>query len=312
MKRTSFRFAVIILLACAFAGITWAQFPKIPKIMKKLPGQSKSDDAKSPQGPMPALTSITPDSAPPGGSGDLVLAGKNLVEGVRLRMGCTGSGFVHIDSIKIESSERAVAHVSFPDDLKEGPCEIYLEFVRGANSEIQPSTEGTPEVVQVRSVSFGISNSSTSMPVGLGAFSLLSDQDLNDIAAMDKAKADSEKMAADMQAGKINMMDPDFIKKMQANAMIMQKMVTRAQQPKKDTVKGFLLLSAGSVSFVLEGKTIFNQPVSKLKEVNQIEDPMDSSSKILRVAFSDGKAYGLKAASSSSEDLDRVKKKLGK
>lgn len=311
MKRTSFRFAGAFLFVTFVAGGGWAQFPKIPK---KLPGQSnsKSEDAKSPRGPVPELTSVTPNSAPPGGSGELTLTGKNLAEGVHLRIGCNNSGNVHIDSIKIESSERAVAHVTFPANMNEGPCDFYLEFVRGANSEILPSAQGTPEVVQVKSVSFGVANSSTSMPVGLGEFSLVPDDDLKALATMDAAQSNAQKMAADVQSGKINPMDPDFMKKMQEAAMQMAKMAQQGQKSEQNSVKGELLLKAGSVSFVQEGKTIFNQPVSKVKEITQIHDPMGSSNKIFRIAFSDGKAYGLRAPQSSPAALDNLKKRLGK
>jgi hypothetical protein len=312
MKRTSFRFAVAYLCVCAFAGSTWAQFPKIPKVLKKLPGQSKPDDAKSPQGPMPELTSVTPDNAPPGGSGDLILVGKTFAEGLRLRIGCKDYQNIHIDTIKIENRERAIAHVTIPDSVPEGTCEFFLEFVRGVDGEIMPSTEGTPEVVQARAITFAISNTSTSFPVGLGEYSLLSDEDLNDIATMAKTQAESQKLAADMQAGKVNMMDPDFIKKMQANAVLMTKMAQRAQKPQQDGAKGSLLLKGGSVSFVLAGKTIFDQPVSKLKEITEIQAIFGSGGTVYRFEFSDGKAYGLKPPQSNHVALDELKKKLGK
>jgi hypothetical protein len=312
MKRTNYRFALVFLLATLVPAGAWAQFPKIPKISKKLPGQSKSDDAKTPQGPLPELTSVTPDSVPPGGSGELVLAGKNLVDGVRVRIGCKDYQNLHIDSIKIESRERANAHVTIPDTMGEGPCEIFLEFVRGGDGEIMPSAEGTPEIVQARSISFSVSNASTSMPVGLGGYFLVPEDDLIAMAAMAQAQADAHKMTADMQSGKANMMDPDFIKKMQEAAMVMSKMAQRSQQPQQDGPLGFLLLKGGSVSFVLEGKTIFDQPVSNVKEISKIEDSLRGSSSIFRIAFKDGKAYGLRAPQSGHLDLDQLKKKLGK
>ncbi|HLY61374.1 MAG TPA: hypothetical protein VKV95_11545 [Terriglobia bacterium] len=294
MKLTCLRFVFAFSWAILGLGNGWAQVSKTPK------------------GPVPEISGVTPNSVPPGGSGDLVITGKNLAPGVSLRIGCKDSRNAHIDSFKIESPARAVAHVTLPESVPEGPCDVYLEFVRGPGSEILPSVQGTPEVVQVKSVNFGVSNSSTSMPVGLGEFSLVPDDDLKALATMDAAQASAQKMADDVKSGKVNPMDPDFMKKMQEAAMQMGKMAQQGQKFAQDGVKGELLLRSGSVSFVQEGKTIFNQPISKVQDITQIQDPMGSSYKIFRLAFSDGKVYGLRAPQSSPAKLDNLKKKLGK
>jgi hypothetical protein len=314
MKRATSRSGVAVTFVFTVAGVAWAKVPKIPGTFNRVSIQSESASgaALAPQGAAPELLSVTPNSAPPGGSGDLVLTGKNFVQGVNLRIGCKDSQNVHIDSMKIESPERAVAHVTFPDDLPEGPCDFYLEFTRGTNNEILPSIEGTREVVQAKSVSFNVSNSSTAMGVGLGEYALIAQADLDAFATIDSAQANAQKMAADVQSGKVNPMDPEFMKKMQEAAMQMAKLAQQGQKSAQSQVIGELLVKASTVSFVQDGKTIFNEPVSKVKEVTLIHNPMDSSGKIFRIDFSDGKTYGLGADKSNTMDLAAFKKKLGK
>ena len=132
------------------------------------------------------------------------------------------------------------------------------------------------------------------------------------MATLNAAQVNAKKLTEDLQSGKVNPMDPEFIKKMQEAAVQMSKMTQMSQRPAPSNVKGQLVLKTGAVNFVQEGKTIFDQPTSNIKEISEIHDPMGSYNKIFRIAFSDGKAYGFGAASSSAMDLDKLKKKLGK
>ncbi len=313
MKDVRIRITMGIMFVFTVACAAWAQFPKIPKISKKLPGQSdsKAQEQKS-KGPVPEITSVSPDSAPPGGAGELVLTGKNFAEGMGVRFSCKDSASPHIDSLKVESAGRAVAHVAFPDNLEDGPCDIYVDYVMGNNNEILPSREGTPEVAQMRSATFTASSSSTTLPVGLGEFGLVPEAELKDLEKVGKSSVDMEQMAKDIQSGKVNPMDPDFIKKMQEASMAMSKMAQQAGTSAQKRVKGYLSLKGTSLSFTQEGKTVFTEPVSKVKEVAEVKDPMGRSGKIFKIAFADGKTYGFESDQSGSGVTERIKKRLGK
>ena len=313
MRDVRIRVAVVTMFVLAVAGAAWAQFPKLPKITKKLPGQSDSKtQEQKPKGPVPEISSIEPNSAPPGGAGDLVLTGKNFANGMGVRISCKDSVSPHIDSLKVESPERAVAHVTFPDNLEDGPCEIYVDYVMGSDNEILPSREGTPEVVQMRSASFTATNSSTSLPVGLGEFGLVPEEELKDREKMGKSTMDMKKMAEDIQSGKVNPMDPEFMKKMQEASMAMSKMAQQTTAKAQKRVKGFLTLKSSSLTFTQEGKTVFTEPVSKVKEIADVADPMGQSQKTFKISFSDGKTYGFEYDNSGSGNVEKIRKKLGK
>ena len=59
---------------------------KIPKIGKQETQPPTPARAKKPQVPGPDITSITPDSAPPGGDGEIVVTGKNLIQGLTINV----------------------------------------------------------------------------------------------------------------------------------------------------------------------------------------------------------------------------------
>lgn len=325
-------------------GVTTAPaqlgLPKVPK----LPGQGKSTSPgkQALKGPRPSLTAINPNSAPPGGTGDLSLTGKNFARGMELRINCKG-GYPNFDNFRVESPERAVVHAHFPLDMSEGSCEVYLDYILAENGEISPSRQGTPEVtVQVKSVTFSISNSSP-MPVNLGEFALVSEEEIKSRDAMatqgQKAMQDAkasqpsrEKQAADLKEmtekykrGEITLdqlmqatqkytqafMSPSA----QQNAQNMVKTEqenSRAQQQRK---KGALLLVDGSLTFVQENQTLFKEPASAVKEIREVTFPGEdkSHSDVFDIVFGDGKTYSFSPPSAkASEAVADLKKRLGK
>jgi hypothetical protein len=240
------------VLLLGFAGTAWAaQFhmPKIPKIGKSKPAEQKKEAAA----PLPELTAISPNSASPGGEGDLVLTGKNFTVGTGLRMSCSDTQPA-LSNFKVESPTRAVAHIRFGFDTKQGPCEIYLESrptTTNAQGEITASTSGTVEVVQVKSVSFAIAPSSA-MPAALPV----------------------------IYVGEGNM---EFMQ-------IMMKMQQAMQGSWNDSGKPLLYVSKNDVKLMQGGKTVFDEPASGIKEVG-LMSMMGQSTGVFRLVCSSGKIY---------------------
>jgi hypothetical protein len=248
-KRVVLCFASVLFLG----GTAWAaaQFhvPKIPKLGKSQPTEQKKESA----GPAPELIEISPNSASPGAEGDLVLTGKNFAAGTGLRMNCQGEA-PSISSFKVESATRAVAHVRFSFEIKEGPCEVYLEqhpTSTNAQGEISASTSGTTEVVQVKSVGFTISIPSA-MPMALPV----------------------------VYVGEGNMQFMD----------IMMKVQQAMQGSWNDSGKPLLLVSKSEVKLKQGDKTVFTEPASNVKEVGQMS-MMGQSVGVFRIVFTDGKIY---------------------
>lgn len=283
-------YVLITVCVCVVASASMAasagQFPRLPKL--KLPGQ-KQTKPTPPQGrkevnalPAPEVTAITPDSAPPGGFGEMVLTGKNFTPGTRLRLSCQG-GEIHSKSFKVESAERATVQISVPTETREGPCS--MELVRfaakeGSEAETDESPSGTPEIFQVpeNGPTFKIS-SSGKMPVGFELV-LLGEGDMNFMDMM-------QKMAQEAQGG----FGPGKMK------------------------QGQLLLAPDSVKYLQEDKTVFSKSPSSVKNVEEMT-MMGKSTGVFRIVFGDGKIYNFRGAeggdAAAHKDFLIIKKKLGK
>jgi hypothetical protein len=238
-----------VIFVFALSAEAWAaQFhlPKLPKVGKSEQAQQKN----APTGPLPEVTGIDPNSASPGGEGDLVLTGKNFTKGMRLRMNCPEES-PSIQSFKVESDTRAVAHVKFGFNTKEGPCEIYIEAVPGGSGEIGASSAGTAQIVQVKTVSFTIAKSSAlalSLPV--------------------------------MYLGEGNM---DFMAAMMKMQQSMQGSWDNAGKPLLHASKSEVKLTQGE-------KTLFTEPASNVKEIGEMSMGGQSMG-IFRIVFTDGKIH---------------------
>lgn len=278
-------FAATLISAFAGGAIAYAQFglPKLPKI-PKLPGQKEnkpsqeSKPKKAESLPAPELTAITPDAAPPGGAGELVLTGKNFTPGMNIRFNCKGGVNPHIESFKVENSSRAVANVSLPLNAAECPCEMFLERTAGG-SETGESQSGTKEVFQVPASGpkFAISNSG-SLPVSV------------DVVLLAEGNQDFPQLMMKLQQA----MMPGF-----------------GEKAEKTT----LLLAPDTVKYVRGQTTLFSEPTSAVKAVEEMS-MMGQSMGIFRIEFKDGKIYNFMGAQGGSGDSKKageiVKKRLGK
>jgi hypothetical protein len=248
---------LVAVILMVFAGTAWgaAQFhmPKIPKLGKSQsqPTEQKKE-TKGPAVPAAEITDISPNSASPGSEGDIVLTGKNFTDGTKLRMNCPDEA-PSISSFKVESPTRAVAHLKFGYEMKEGPCEIYIEVrpVPGAQGEMAASTPGTTEVVQVKGPGFTISKSS-GMPVALPVIFV--------------------------GEGDMQFMD------------VMMKVQQAMQGSWNDAGKPVLLVSQKELKLNQGDKTIFTEPAANVKDVGQMS-MMGQSVGVFRVVFTDGKIY---------------------
>ncbi len=266
-----------VIFVFALSAPVWAaQFhlPKLPKVGKSEPAQQKS--APAPTGPLPEVTSIDPTSASAGSEGDLVLTGKNFTKGMRLRMNCPEEA-PSIQSFKVESDTRAVAHVKFGFNTKEGPCEIYIEAVPGGSGEIAASSAGTPQIVQVKTVSFTIAKSSA-LPLALPV----------------------------MYLGEGNM---DFM-------AAMMKMQQAMQGSWDNSGKPLLHASKSEVKLTQGEKTVFTEPASNVKEVGEMSMGGQSVG-IFRIVFTDGKIHNFmeqsgEGAPSKGKTVDVIKAAVGK
>jgi len=177
MARTSRARYVQCFLAALTAVALWAantstaaaQFglPKIPKIPKKTTTQSTSETkpSKSNSPEVALVLTTSPNSAPPGGHGELVLTGQNFKDGMQVQFACQGAQF-KAESVKVESPTRAVVQIKVPFTAQEGPCEF------------------TPSSGPSGKQTFQISNSAD-MPVAIPA-SLLGEGDMQFMELMMK------------------------------------------------------------------------------------------------------------------------------
>ena len=147
--RTVCTLVAVIFLWAAGASIGAAQFPKVPGLPKRNTKTSKpgtSEVRPSRAGTAEVVSTISPDSAPPGGHGQVVLTGQNFKDGMQVKFNCKGAEFSP-NSLKVESPTRVVAQVTVPVTAEEGPC--------GTSMRSEPGKEP-----------FRISNSAN-MPVAL-------------------------------------------------------------------------------------------------------------------------------------------------
>lgn len=85
-------------------------------------GAQRTNETKpSTAGTLEVVASLSPDSAPPGGQGSIVVIGQNFKDGMTLQFHCKGAQF-SASSVKVESPTRLVAQISVPLSAQEGPC----------------------------------------------------------------------------------------------------------------------------------------------------------------------------------------------
>jgi len=109
------------------AGFVWAAGASIGAAqfrLPKVPGNSNKETKPSQSG-SPEVSTVSPDSAPPGGHGEVVLTGKNFQRDptVQYQLKCKGADF-SLQSAKAESDTRLVAQVTAPLNVEEGPCDL--------------------------------------------------------------------------------------------------------------------------------------------------------------------------------------------
>jgi hypothetical protein len=148
---TTYRIALArtagVMMAVVLAISTgYAQF-HVPKI----PGAQKTSETKpSRASTVEVVSSANPESAPPGGHGQVVLTGQNFKDGMKLQFNCKGANFP-ADSTKVDSPTRLEAQITVPVGAQEGPCDT-------SDSSTFPS--------QIGKGTFAISNSAN-MPIAI-------------------------------------------------------------------------------------------------------------------------------------------------
>ncbi len=287
------------ILMCALGGIfVWVftggptasgqiKLPKILKVAGKMESTPREGTNPSKEtGPAPELLQISPDSAPPGGIGELLLTGKNFTKGLRLIMWC-GKPMEELATgvFKLENSGRARAQIKIPFHIGEETCTMLglMPPLGGlSEEEEEESVLASREVVQVAAggPTFRISKSAK-MAVGVVVL-LVGEGDLNFMELM-------QKMQGEMAGG----------------------------FGKGGMKKGQLLVSPDSIEFVQEGKTVFSERASSVKEVEEMTVMGQSAGGAFRIVFTSGKIYNFQPEGEGGEESGReafqfVKKKLGK
>ncbi len=184
--RHSFRYAVLALFVLACVSLAWSQFPRLPKVPKKLPipGAGSTDDkaqGKKSKGatggssreeskePPPELTGLSPDAAPPGGAGELALTGNNFTADMCIQIDCGKVG-VQVKNFKLAGSTRAVAQIQVPFKAQDGPCKLALIRQPGGckPDETEESRQHSPKVFLIPATgpTFHVS-STANMPVAV-------------------------------------------------------------------------------------------------------------------------------------------------
>jgi len=246
---------VILLAGVTGAPMAFGQFGlpkiKIPKIGKQ--EAKPAARAKKQKAPPPEVTAITPSSVPPGWEGDVVFTGQNFTTTMRPRVGCSES--VKTQSFKVESPERAVLHVEVPFPVEDGACGLALEVPPpGSTAEVEPSEEGTFQVVEVKSATFGISQSSN-LPVAFSACFV----------------SEGETFPEEIHVNRIEI-----------------------SMREKEHGGCKLMVSADSVKYVDQGKTVLDQPASAIKKLDQIllQPPIGPAIPVgFRITLANGKIY---------------------
>ena len=121
------------IVVAVFAGFSlWAglissgaaqfRLPKIPSLPKtSKPGSPEVKPSRA--GTREVVSSVSPDSAPPGGHGQVVLTGQNFKDGMQIQFQCKGADF-SADSVKFDSPTKVEAQITVPVTAQEGPCGI--------------------------------------------------------------------------------------------------------------------------------------------------------------------------------------------
>ena len=282
-----------VVLGLGFgASVASAQFglpklPKIPKVGKKETKPATESKEKAAEHEAIEITSISPDSAPAGAAGEIVLTGKNFFRGMRLRMGCAGDEAapenLRNQLVTVESPERATVKISIPLDAQEGPCTLYSVGYWGkagaVTDETNESPAGTPEIMQIKSAGATFTISPTGkMPVAVPVY----------------------------LAGEGNMQFMEIMMKFQ------QSMQGNWGQ---GGGKSSLQLSPDTVKYVQDDKTVFTEPTSGVTKVEEMS-MMGQPSGVFRIVFKSGKIYNFMDQSQGGSDKSRVfkfvKKRLGK
>jgi len=148
------------MVMCLLAGASTAsaQFglPKLPKLPKKsdkkppVGKETKASEEATPEigasqvGSM-EITQISPDSAPPGGYGQVVITGKGL-DRLSFELNCVG-GSIKPESLKVENPNRLVAQIRVPLDLEEGPCGTGMARSTGTGEPFRISKSANMPIV---------------------------------------------------------------------------------------------------------------------------------------------------------------------
>jgi hypothetical protein len=149
--------AMLMWTASSSNGVAQVGLPKPPGIPKGTKKETKPSPPQTPEinpsagGTVEVLSTMSPDAAPPGGMGEVVVTGNLFNGGKDLEFRCQGAEFKP-DSIKVESPKRIVAHIHVPVSAQEGPCGTSLRSLPGKEP-------------------FRISKSA-SMPIGVEAYML--------------------------------------------------------------------------------------------------------------------------------------------
>lgn len=345
-KKVVLSLAAALIWILTGTAIAPARSPGLPEV----PAQAKPRAAKNQPGRVPAvLTGISPNAAPPGGTGELVLTGKNFVPRMGLRLACATTS-----EFKVESPQRAVIQIKVSLEEQEGDCRVALSYPPSPKDETGESPQGTVELAQVApSVKFTI-NKNAPMPILLGEYTLFPEEEIsvrNSMAAtgqdmQKRAEAskptkkqedqiqkqaddlktlqakhdrgeisDAEFMAAAMKAasGMMGQLTPQqrgaMGQQATAAAQVGQTSKKLADLTKQEK-RVEVRLNQGSIS-VLDGKNpLYTQKASALKEITVVPPlPDKESSQEFQMAFSDGKKYCFRLGSNDNADDEVTKLK---
>jgi hypothetical protein len=128
--------AMLIWAASSSINIAQVGLPKVPGIPKGTKKETKPNPPQTPEinpspgGTVEVLSTMSPDAAPPGGMGEVVVTGDLFNGGKDLEFRCQGAEFKP-DSIKVESPKRIVARIHVPVSAQEGPCGTSLRSLPG-------------------------------------------------------------------------------------------------------------------------------------------------------------------------------------
>ena len=274
----------IVMLVVGSSGLSLAAQFGLPKVkIPKLPGQKTSTTAKTSNDtksslPPPEVTTIEPESGPPGGSGQITLTGKNFNSNLRLALNCT-EGSIPVTQFQVVSPERATFTTAIPANSKEQACGLqFTHYDKVGGSDDQPSLSGTPEVYPVRDSSpkFKVS-ASGKLPVAFASRLL----------------------------GEGDMQFMDMMMKMQ-----------KAMMPGfgNENSEGKLTLADGNLKYLQGDKMVFTEPVSGVKDIAEMKQGGQPIG-IFRIVFKDGKIYnfmGVGENQQTHQTFELLKKQLGK